>query len=89
MSAGESPRRLCSEIQLFDLCMKSKCDKKDGRFCTDKDVLARFEAISQEDDFPPDQYVSEDVDEEGEDEDFFSGCDADFDDEDDYYGEES
>ena len=33
--AKEVPRRLCSEIQLFDLCELEKCHFKDERFCTD------------------------------------------------------
>lgn len=56
MTGGEKPRRLCSEIQLFDLCEKTNCDKKDGRFCADERLLEKFEAISQEDEFPPDIY---------------------------------
>jgi hypothetical protein len=46
----ENPKRLCSEIQLFDICSKNSCKYKDGRFCTDGDILARFEAISDEED---------------------------------------
>ena len=48
MEKEENPRRLCSEIQLFDLCEKTSCPRKDGRFCTDKDILASFEAISDD-----------------------------------------
>jgi len=46
----EKPRRLCSEIQLFDLCDLDACRQKDGRFCTNPEVLERFEAIKEEDD---------------------------------------
>ena len=46
----KNPPRLCSEIQLFDLCTKETCSHRSGRYCTDGDILARFEAISEEDD---------------------------------------
>jgi hypothetical protein len=50
--AAEAPpkqvRRLCNEIQLFDLCELEKCRFKDGRYCTDGDLLNRFEAIAEE-----------------------------------------
>ena len=45
-----NPPRLCSEIQLFDLCTKETCSQRFGRYCTDGDTLARFEAINEEDD---------------------------------------
>jgi len=91
MSAEERPRRLCSEIQLFDLCTKEKCGLKDGRFCTDERMLARFEAINQEEDFPPEQYLEDEVGEGEEEDDAYSGFGRDFDDEDtdDDYDEES
>lgn len=55
--------RLCSEIQLFDLCeVKDVCFHKDGRYCTKGDILARFEAISEEDDRPPEQYFADELD---------------------------
>lgn len=50
MDKVENPLRLCSEIQLFDLCERNKCEFKKGRFCTDGDILARFEAISDDED---------------------------------------
>lgn len=43
-------KRLCSEIQLFDLCERERCAFKDGRFCTDPALLARFEQLPDEDD---------------------------------------
>jgi hypothetical protein len=61
----EKPRRLCSEIQLFDLCDLETCRKKDGRFCTDPEVLERFEAIKEEDDRAT-RYVSGEFDEDDE-----------------------
>ena len=45
--------RLCSEIQLFDLCELDNCSFKRERFCTDKELLTRFESIKEEDDRPP------------------------------------
>lgn len=67
----QKPQRLCSEIQLFDLCDLDTCCQKDGRYCTNPEVLERFEAIKEEDERAPQQYLSEetdeDEDEEGED----------------------
>ncbi len=48
----ELPRRLCSEIQLFDLCELEKCHFKDDRFCTDPEMLARFEAAAEPEERP-------------------------------------
>lgn len=44
VSTKELPQRLCSEIQLFDLCELEQCNFKEGRFCTDPELLAQFEA---------------------------------------------
>jgi len=60
----ELPRRLCSEIQLFDLCEREQCRFKDGRFCSDPEMLARFEAIAE----PEDRQVQRFDDEDDEDE---------------------
>jgi hypothetical protein len=92
MSSADKPLRLCSEIQLFDLCTKEKCDAKNGRFCTDEILLAKFENISQEDDFPPVQYLGDDAGEDGEeeaDEELFPGFSREFADDEDDYDEES
>jgi hypothetical protein len=43
-TSRELPQRLCSEIQLFDLCELEQCNFKEGRFCTDPELLAKFEA---------------------------------------------
>lgn len=61
-------KRLCTEIQLFDLCEKGSCSSRDGRFCTDPQLLARFEALSEPDDRPLEQYLDDDMDdvEEGD-----------------------
>ena len=67
--ANEQPKRLCSEIQLFDLCDLDVCGHKDGRYCTKGDILHRFEAIKEEDERSPEQYLAEELDEvEGGDE---------------------
>lgn len=50
MDEKQKPERLCSEIHLFDLCSKEECEFKTGRFCTDPDLLARFEEIADLDD---------------------------------------
>ncbi|GFO54639.1 hypothetical protein GMSM_16460 [Geomonas sp. Red276] len=69
MENQQPPRRLCSEIQLFDLCDLDECSKKDGRYCTDPKTLERFEAIKEEDERS--QYLPEEMEEEeGEDDDF-------------------
>lgn len=57
--------RLCSEIQLFDLCDLEKCRHKKGRYCTNEELLARFEAIREEDDkaaliYDEDEFEDED-----------------------------
>lgn len=59
----ELPQRLCSEIQLFDLCELERCRFKDGRFCTDPELLARFEAVAEPVDRPA-QFFEDNEDEE-------------------------
>jgi len=60
----ELPQRLCSEIQLFDLCDLDRCSFKEDRFCNNPEMLARFEAIAE----PEDRQVSLSDDEDEEDE---------------------
>ena len=68
MATEQRPQRLCSEIQLFDLCDLDTCSCKEGRFCTNPGVLERFEAIKEEDERSVEQYLAEDLeDEESED----------------------
>lgn len=71
METQEQPiRRLCSEIQLFDLCELDQCSHKEGRFCTQTVILERFEAIKEEDER---SYIAEESeDDEGEEDDFAS-----------------
>ncbi len=56
------PQRLCSEIQLFDLCDLDSCAHKSGRFCTDPLLLGRFEKIAEKELRSPERFVSEGVD---------------------------
>ncbi len=56
------PQRLCSEIQLFDLCDLDACTYKSGRFCTDPDLVRRFEKIAEEDLRTPERYISGEID---------------------------
>ena len=58
--------RLCGEIQLFDLCDLNVCTYKAERFCTNADLLARFERISEDEQRPliqafPDEELDEDM----------------------------
>lgn len=65
MEGSAKQKRLCSEIQLFDLCDKGTtdvCGHLDGRYCTKGDILTRFEAIA-DDDQSPEQYFAEELDE--------------------------
>jgi hypothetical protein len=81
METQKHAQRLCSEIQLFDLCDLDTCCQKDGRYCTNPEVLERFEAIKEEDERSPEQYLTEEFDEEEseEGEEFDSGDDHDAD----------
>lgn len=63
MEKESSPRRLCSEIQLFDICSRDVCAHKDGRYCTKGDILAKFEAIRDtEDERSPEQFMGDELD---------------------------
>jgi hypothetical protein len=64
--AGQQLRRLCSEIQLFDLCDLERCGYKQGRFCTRTELLARFEQIADEDESAPLRNATEDGSDEDE-----------------------
>jgi hypothetical protein len=68
MSDETTIPRLCSEIQLFDLCEDDTCAHKRGRFCTKGELLTRFETIlAKDDERSPEQYLAEELDEvEGE-----------------------
>lgn len=66
-------KRLCSEIQLFDICDLDSCDFKRDRFCSNEELLAKFEAIREEDDRPAVVYDEH----EGDEDDFDSAEDYD------------
>lgn len=72
-----SPDRLCSEVQLFDLCARERCSCKKGRFCKDPDMLARFEKIAEEDDLSATLLYVEDEGGEGDEYDDTDGYDLD------------
>lgn len=63
--AAPPPRRLCSEIQLFDLCELERCHFRDGRYCTDPEMLARFEAAAEPEDRPSYRFDESEEDESG------------------------
>lgn len=63
MAEESKTKRLCTEIQLFDLCSKDKCTSKDGRFCGNAEMLAKFEAISEEDEKDLNQFIADEEDE--------------------------
>lgn len=64
MEENEKQRRLCTEIQLFDLCEGSSdaCGHRDGRYCTKGDLIAKFEAIAEDDLRSPEQYLADELD---------------------------
>lgn len=82
VESAAAVRRLCSEIQLFDLCDLERCGHRDGRYCTHPGLLSRFERIADEDDEKPGRLVYVDEDEDGDEDggDFDTG---EYDDEDD------
>lgn len=64
--ATAQAQRLCNEIQLFDLCDLEKCSFKEGKFCTNAEMLTAFEQISDAEVVRPEVFMSDDM-EEGED----------------------
>lgn len=58
--------RLCSEIQLFDLCDLERCSQREGRFCTCMELLTRFERIADRDESAPLRDAREDYPDDGE-----------------------
>jgi len=86
MLAAKLPvKRLCNEIQLFDLCDLETCSFKDGRFCTHAEYLAEFEQISEAETIRPEVFGSGDPDEDED------GFEEEYDDafDDEGYGEEA
>jgi hypothetical protein len=62
--------RLCSEIQLFDLCDLDSCGFKRDRFCTNELLLRKFEAIREEDDRHVLLYDEDELEDDGDLDDF-------------------
>ncbi len=56
------PQRLCSEVQLFDLCDLTSCGCKIGRFCSDQELLIRFEKIADDELGTSERYVLDELD---------------------------
>jgi hypothetical protein len=77
MAEKSKTKRLCSEIQLFDLCDREGCEQKDGRYCCNSELLTKFEAINEEDESLQDQFLPagsddlEDFDEEEDDDGYY------------------
>lgn len=71
------PQRLCSEIQLFDLCDLDSCSCsliESGRFCSNEVLVSNFEKIAGEELAPPQLYIDEEedyMDDETEEEDIY------------------
>jgi len=63
LKLDDLPRRLCSEIQLFDLCDLAACRFKDGRFCSNSELLARFEKIADREPQAPERYIDQELEE--------------------------
>jgi len=75
--------RLCNEIQLFDLCELETCASKQGAFCTNPELLSRFEAIAEEEVRLAAGFDSDELDEgmEHDDDSYDDAFDDEFDDE--------
>ena len=63
------PQRLCSEIQLFDLCELSSCSFRKERFCTSPVLLERFEKIADDELRAQELYRADESDADTDDED--------------------
>lgn len=63
------PQRLCGEIQLFDLCDRDICSHKSNRFCTDPDLLNRFEKIAEQELRVSERYLSDEIEDSDADDD--------------------
>lgn len=61
LKLDDLPQRLCSEIQLFDLCDLASCRFKEGRFCSNPELLARFEKIADREPRTPERYIDQEL----------------------------
>ena len=83
-AASPASERLCSEIQLFDLCDLDSCRFKRGRFCTNEELVAKFEAINEEDVQNALLYENEEDGDDANSETDFDDFDDSFDDDDEF-----
>lgn len=83
-AASPAAERLCSEIQLFDLCDLDSCRFKRGRFCTNEELVAKFEAINEEDVQNALLYENEEDGDDANSETDFDDFDDSFDDDDEF-----
>lgn len=72
---SHAAQRLCSEIQLFDLCDRDSCRFKRSRFCTNEELVAKFESIKEEDEQSALHYEDEEADDESDSETDFDDFD--------------
>lgn len=72
------PQRLCSEIKLFDLCDVDVCNHINGRYCTNPELLSRFEKIAENELKVPGRFVSEEFDDAEADDGDGEGYDGEF-----------
>jgi len=77
-------QRLCSEIQLFDLCDLDSCRFKRSRFCTNEELVAKFEAIKEEEEQNTLLYEDEEGDDEADSESDFDDFDDSFEEDDEF-----
>jgi len=77
-------QRLCSEIQLFDLCNLDSCRFKRSRFCTNEELVAKFEAIKEEEEQNTLLYEDEEGDDEADSESDFDDFDDSFEEDDEF-----
>lgn len=73
LKRDNAPQRLCTEIQLFDLCDLTSCGFKSGRFCNNPELLLRFERIADQELRLPERFMDEEPDgDEETDDDFYN-----------------
>lgn len=74
---AKPPQRLCNEIQLFDLCSLGSCGQRQGEFCSNAELLSRFEQIADEElSCPSEQYLGGEIDESEDYEEFGYAADV-------------
>jgi hypothetical protein len=83
-AASPAAERLCSEIQLFDLCDLDSCRFKRSRFCTNEELVAKFEAIKEEDEQNALLYEEEEDSDDADSETDFDDFDDSFDEDDEF-----